>query len=135
MWLQVYGARVRSGKSSKSGNPVRSQTVAEELRQVGQTIALMGAQDPRFDRQGNITLPLQRQLRGYTKEDDPPTRKKPIPFEILTRLHKNILTDTHASPALKAIADMVCIAVFFLMRPGECREDQIAGVGVARMHR
>ena len=56
-------------------------------------------------------------LKTYAKADPPPNRVKPVPITVLRR----IMMVAHATtdPALLAIADMICIAFFFLLRPGE----------------
>jgi hypothetical protein len=40
-------------KSPTSRNPLQSRTVEDYVRSVGQEIASLGAQDPRFDEGGN----------------------------------------------------------------------------------
>ena len=85
--------------------------MAEELRHVGQTFTLMGSPDPRLDHFGSIHLALKRQARGYSKNDPPPNRMKPIPFQILLRMSSMVHEDTTASTALVSTADMICIAV------------------------
>jgi hypothetical protein len=56
-------------------------------------------------------------LAGYTKADDPPARVKPIPVPILRHIMAQaVLADDAYS---MAISDMICLAFFFLLRPGE----------------
>ena len=43
MVLQVFAVRLRDGRCSKSGKPLRAGSVSTGLRDVGQTMALMGA--------------------------------------------------------------------------------------------
>lgn len=74
----------------------------------------MGTKDPRLDSQGRMHYVLQQQLRGYTRTDPPPTRVKPIPFALV--LH---VTSAAATPFAQAIADLVILGFFFLLRPGE----------------
>ena len=56
-------------------------------------------------------------LAGYSKHDSPPARVKPIPVPIL----RHVLAQAHLAdnPATLACADMMCLAFFFLLRPGE----------------
>ena len=77
----------------------------------------MGAQDPRKTVQGTIDFRLQRQLQCYSREDPPPDRVKPIPFQVFVEVMT--IAQTTASPALHAFADLIVIAYFFLLRPGE----------------
>jgi hypothetical protein len=92
--------------------------VEDALRAVGQAHARLGAPDPRKDHHGKIDFRIQRQLKAYEKSDNPPRRVKPIPMLVILCIleqaygNNRTLADT-------AIADMICIAVFFLLRPGE----------------
>lgn len=57
-------------------------------------------------------------LSAYNKKDPPPNRVKPIPVQVIRRillLAKNNPTDK----ALVMEADMIALAFFFLLRPGE----------------
>ena len=112
--LQVYAHRYRTGTLAPSGKLVRSRTVEAALRAIGQTISSMGAPDPRLDSQGNIQYILLQQLRSYARDDDPPTRVKPIPFTIIHHL-----SSTAATTFAIAVADMCILGFFFLLRPGE----------------
>ena len=60
---------------------------------------------------------LQLQLRCYTKKDPPPSRVKPIPVQILKYIVGIALAS--GDEQLMAVADMIIIAFFFLLRPGE----------------
>ena len=77
----------------------------------------VGSPDPRLDVHGNTDFRLARQLRKYTKEDPPAQRVKPIPLSVITFL----LGAAYSQPdeGFRGVADMLCIAFFFLMRPGE----------------
>ena len=44
--LQVYAYRYRTGTLAPSQRPVRSRTVEDSLRHVGQTLAALGSPDP-----------------------------------------------------------------------------------------
>ncbi len=116
--LQVFAARYRDGRIAPSGNPVRSRTVEDALRSVGQTFASMGSQDIRKNQVGGIDFRIQRQLKSYAKADPPPDRVKPIPIPIIFHCLAAAFGAT-GSLALQAIADMIVLAFFFLLRPGE----------------
>ena len=78
----------------------------------------MGTIDPWLTcRQGKIDFRLQRQLAAYTKEDPPPNRVKPVPVSVIQLVPYAV----HASneDGNLAIADMISLAFFFLLRPGE----------------
>ena len=61
---------------------------------------------------------IQRQLRSYRKEDPPPLRVKPIPIQVIHTV-LNHAFGTQGLPSSQAIADMIVIAFFYLLRPGE----------------
>ena len=67
--------------------------------------------------QGAIDFRIRRQLQAYSKQDPPPHRVKPIPVSVIRHVLQAATLGNAAST--KAIADMICIAFFFLMRPGE----------------
>ena len=99
-----------------TGKPVKSSTVADALRSVGQTMASMGAKDLRKDATGALDFRLSRMFRAFSRQDPPPHRVKPIPVGVITY----IATHSHrADPKTQAVADMIIIAFFFLLRPGE----------------
>ncbi len=116
-YLQVFAYRYRTGALSPSRRTVRSRTVEGAVRSVGQTLAGLGALDPRLTPQGNIDFRLKRMLAGYAKLDAPPNRVKPIPVPIL----RHVMAQAHLAndTAALAFADMICLAFFFLLRPGE----------------
>jgi hypothetical protein len=73
--------------------------------------------DPRLLSSGKLDLRLQRQLTAYKRQDPPPSRVKPIPFPLIAQTAKlNYLANT---PYSNAIADMLLLGFFFLLRPGE----------------
>jgi hypothetical protein len=115
-FLQVFAYRYRHGTIAPSKQTIRSRTVEGALRSVGQTFASMGSQDPRLTIQNKMDSRLQRQLTCYSKEDPPPDRVKPIPIAII----RHVLSAVLLSATLDnlAVADMIVLAFFFLLRPG-----------------
>jgi hypothetical protein len=71
--LQVFATRYRSGEIAPSGQPVRPGTVDDALRAVGQGFAHVGAKDIRKNTTSNVDFRIQRQIRSWEKQDDPPT--------------------------------------------------------------
>ena len=114
--LMVYAHRLRTGQCSRSGQPVKAGTVDSELRYVGQTLALLGAQDPRLVQDGRLDYRLSSMLRHYRLSDPPPARVKPIPVPILVAATVSTRDQT---PILQSCGDMICIALYYLCRPGE----------------
>jgi hypothetical protein len=116
-YLQVFAYRYRQGLINPSHRPVRSRTVEGALRNVGQTFASVGAPDPRLTLTGAVDFRLKRMLASYTRADAPPTRVKPIPVPILRHVMAQAIL-ANSSHSL-ACSDMICLAFFFLLRPGE----------------
>ena len=77
----------------------------------------MGEVDPRLNSSGTIDFRLQRMLASYNKEDPPPNRVKPVPVPVLRRIFA--IAATMTDPYFQCIADMIGLAFFFLLRPGE----------------
>ena len=118
--LQVFAVHYRSGRIAPRHKGVRSRTVEDALRSVGQTFARLGAHDIRLNPMGSIDFRIQRQLRGYKKADPPSHRVKPIPVQVLLHvLHVALTYVGPASACMLATADMITLAFFFLLRPGE----------------
>jgi hypothetical protein len=92
--------------------------VEDTLRAIGQTFARLGSPDIRKDAFGDIDFRVGRQTRAYKKEDSPPKRVKPIPILILTLILAQAYGRTRDDGSI-AIADMITIAFFYLLRPGE----------------
>jgi hypothetical protein len=77
----------------------------------------LGSEDPRKNSQGNIDFRIQRQLRSYSREDPPPDRVKPVPVTVIQ--HIMFVALAAATTGNLAIADMIALAFFFLLHPGE----------------
>jgi len=78
-----------------------------------------------FDKKQDSTpfskaLKISQQFRCWRKQDAPPKRVHPIPVKLVTFLLN--LAYAHGvapSPAKQALADIICIAFFFLLRSGD----------------
>jgi hypothetical protein len=116
-YLMVFAQRYRDGKLAKSGQPVRARTVEDTVRSIGQTMAMLGANDCRYAASGKLDLRLTRQLKGFGKTDPQPTRVKPAPFALLAHMQQEATTTGGQRAA--AVSDMSLIGFFFLCRPGE----------------
>jgi len=117
--LQIFGQQYRDGRLAPSGRTVGSRTVEDAIRAVGQVYSRMGTKDPRRDTTGKIDFRLQRQLRAYKKLDAPPARVKPIPITIIIYILQVAYNSPTSDEARAAVADMICIAFYYLLRPGE----------------
>jgi hypothetical protein len=60
---------------------------------------------------------LACQMRGYSRADPPPDRVKPVPVSVI--YHAANLARQHATTEALAVINMLCLAFFFLCRPGE----------------
>jgi hypothetical protein len=116
-FLQVFVQRYRDGRIAPSSRAVRARTVEDAARHIGQTFAGMGAPDPRLNTFGRLDFRIQRQLSGYHKTDPPPSRVKPIPLAIIYQVIATV--QAFPSQAAATISDMIIIAFYFLLRPGE----------------
>ena len=118
-YLQVFGARYCDGHIAPSRRGVKSATVSDAIRSVGQRFSGTRAVDQCLNLFGKIDFRLARQLRSYTKSDPPKIRVKPIPVCIVLSALEFAAGDAHGSPTLLAIANLMCIAFYFCLRPGE----------------
>jgi len=116
--LQVFGRRVRIGELAARKNSVKSRSVEDYLRSVGQAFLNVGKQDPRLNSSGKLDFRLQRMLACYTKEDPAPNRVKPVPVQVLRRIF-HIASTLQNNAFFSCLADMIGLAFFFLLRPGE----------------
>ena len=78
---------------------------------------MLGAKDPRMTSAGKIDGRLQLQFRCYSWQNPPPSWVKPIPVQVLRRLA--CVAAASNDQELQAVVDMIIIAFFFLLRPGE----------------
>jgi hypothetical protein len=91
--------------------------VDDGLRAVGQAHArLGGGGTQRFTWWHRLRI--QRQINAYTKEGSPPGWAKPVPIIIIFFIVTQTFGDTRTDAEM-AIADMIPIAFFFLLHPGE----------------
>jgi hypothetical protein len=116
--FQVFGERYRDVRLAPRHKPVKARAVEDGLRAVGQEHARLGALDPRKDSHGGIDFRIKRQIKAYTKDDAPPKRVKPVPILIIIFIAAQAFGDTRSDEDM-AIADMITIAFFFLLRPGK----------------
>ena len=117
--LQVFLLRVRSGELAANKDKIRARSAEDYLRSVAQTFLSVGKDDPRLNSAQAIDFRINRMLSAWKKVDPPPNRVKPIPITVIRRLCEIAQALPSDSHHLRAIADMIIIAFFFLLRPGE----------------
>ena len=115
--LQVFVVQYRKGLIAPSGRPVKGRTVESAVRTVGQTLVSVGSPDPRLTSTNRMDFRLTRMWAAYKREDPPPRRVKPIPIRVLR--HVANMATASGDPFTMAISDMITLAYFFLLRPGE----------------
>jgi hypothetical protein len=111
----VFAVRYRDGSLAKNNHAVRSATVADVLRDIGQKMALLGRPDPRILPSGRQEFRLTRLLKGFTKDDPPPERVQLVSMAVLRQL----CLDTGPSPFDRTTRDLAIMGFFWLCRPGE----------------
>ncbi|CAB9513704.1 hypothetical protein SEMRO_607_G174680.1 [Seminavis robusta] len=116
--LKVFATRVRCGRLTASGQPVRAARVQDYGRAVAQEIRLGShlRKDPRLDEHNTTHIELANISRGYSKADPPPDKTKPIPLQLLRHAITCILSTSSRD---QTIRNMLLMGWFFLLRPGE----------------
>ena len=118
-FLQVFAQRVHTGSLAAGKNPIKSRSVEDYARNVAQTFLHVAANDPRLNSANNIDFRLQRTLKAWKSTDPAPLRVKPIPISVVRRIAALSRTTESHNPLFCATADMIIVAFFFLLRPGE----------------
>ena len=118
-FLQIFAHRVRLGELAAHGNPIKSRSVEDYVRHVAQTFLQVGAHDPRLNSAHSIDFRLQRTLKAWKTTDPAPLRVKPIPITVIRRIAVLAQTSASHDATYRAAADMIIMAFFFLLRPGE----------------
>ena len=115
--LMAFAARVRAGAFGH-GRQVGCQSVATALRHVAQTFVLAHRGDPRSDLYSpELGLAFTRLYHSYKNEDPAPKPQLALPVSVIEDVMKN--EGASQSPKDQALADLVVLAFFFLLRVGE----------------
>ena len=115
--LNAFTRDYRTGNITPNSRAVRSRKVEDAVRSIGQAIAMLGDKDPRMTSTGKIDGRLQLQFHCYSRQDPPPSWVKPILVQVLR--HLVCVAAASNDQDLQAVADMIIIAFFLLLRPGE----------------
>ena len=99
------------------GHQIQVQSVEFALQAVAQKYVLDGYPDPRraSPAQQSLDLPIARLLKKYGDEDPPTEPKLAVPISTITAIAEKYRWTAH----LSAVADLVIIAFFYLLRVGE----------------
>ena len=106
----------QTGNIAPNSRVVQSRTVEDAVQLIGQVIGMLGSKYPWMTSTGNIYGRLQLQFCCYSRQDPPPSRVKPIPVQVLRRLA--CVYAASNDQELQAVAEMIVITFFFLLRPG-----------------
>jgi len=79
----------------------------------------VGADDPCLNSANNVDFRLQRTINSWKSNDPAPLRVKPLPISVLRHLAVRASTTDTADVLFCAATDMIIVAFFFLLRPGE----------------
>ena len=75
-----------------------------------------------FRTHGVIDYCIHSQLRSFENNDPAPVRVKSMPITLA--IHTLLFAyQTNPTPKRKAITNMICVAFFFCLRPGENYRD------------
>jgi hypothetical protein len=111
---------VRRGDFGKGrdSEQVKGDTARKALDHVAATFVESGRPSPIVDTRGKTHVHIERQTRGY-KRDDPSTKhEKALPPIVFKELLKNSTTNT-SHPRSTSRAYLICGALFFAMRSCE----------------
>jgi hypothetical protein len=112
-----FTARVRRGYFGR-GLTVQAQTPETALRHVAQTIVLAGyANQQRSYGSKDLDLPFSRLMKTYKCDDPAPQPQLALPARAIWCIADHYLAKH--TPRDTALADLLMIAFFFLLRPGE----------------
>lgn len=116
--LTGFAARVRAGRFGNRGT-VKGDTVATALSAVGTEISMVCGVKPLKVMGSNNYIPrVDQTLAGWRKVDDPVKKKLPIEVDVPEWLVRNAMAP--GTPELaKAVADLILVAFYFLLRVGE----------------
>ncbi len=79
----------------------------------------MGAEDPRLISAHQIDFWLQRMIKSWKSSDPAPLRVKPIPIQVIRHVATLSQLSSANDSLYQATIDMIILAFFFLLRPGE----------------
>ena len=82
-FLHIFSEHVCAGLLSAQGQPIKKRYVKEYLRSISKIFVSVGANDPHFNRMGELDFWLGRQLASYQKEYYPPTRVRTFPARVI----------------------------------------------------
>ena len=100
--LTAFATRVRAGKFGR-GKQVSVGEVAKALAAISKMIELAGEERPVYPSFNKYTLPIERLMEGFRREDPPPVPQLAVPVKLVRHLHT---TSQNESAADQAVGDL-----------------------------
>ena len=110
---------LRRGDFSPTGDQIKGTTAKTAINHVAATLTASGGKDPRLDGSGKPSLLIERQISSYKKVDPKTKHQKAIPPEV----YRFILRRAKL-PRKRAVAELLCSALFFAKRSCEYSKTQ-----------
>jgi hypothetical protein len=111
-----FAANVRTGVYGR-GTQVRVSTITDAISAINQTIQLASKQTPLYRAPQIYTLPLERLIEGYRRDDPPSTPQLAVPITVANECYKAALASD--DPKVQATGCLVLVAFYYLLRVGE----------------
>ena len=115
--LGAFAEYIRRGDYNGTKTRVKTGTVEVALGAITTTLQMDRKQSPVVTKEGHVYLPLARQLETYRRQDPPSKPKLALPVSALKHIRQQ--SQHSQSPKALAIADLIIIAWFYLLRVGE----------------
>ena len=118
--LTIFAQRYQSGEIAPKKKTVSADYVSDILCSIGQAFSGMRTPYPKISAiNWKINLRLRRQKRSWKKNDSPPKRVKPCSLTVVLWLLNRAYNSLIPLESDMSMADIICIAFFFLLCPGE----------------
>ena len=114
--ITAFASRVRTGAYGR-GTQIRVSGVTDALASVSKTIELAGEQSPIYRADQRYTLPIERMVEGFRREDPPSVPQLAVPVTVPHYCQALALTTSCEQE--KATGLLANIGFYFLLRVGE----------------
>ena len=111
--LNAFARQYRKGDIAPRSRQVRSHTVEESVRSIGQALAALGTRDPRLTIQGELYIRLRFQYCCYINQYPPPSQVNLIPLQVFPNI--SIIDSASGGPILQVECGMIITLYFFLL--------------------
>ena len=114
--IGAFAARVRTGFYGY-GDQVKVQSVTKALAAISSTIELAGQPSPIYRADKKYQRGLEKMIEGMRREDPLPRAQLAVPVKVVREAAR--IAKLHDDPKHNAMADLMVIAFYFLLRSGE----------------